>query len=69
MVKFIATLNTLGFNVKQRFGREETDATAVEYALLVGLIAVVLVGGLTIFGPALSDFFKGLAGNTFNKTP
>ncbi|OMH34283.1 Flp family type IVb pilin [Tersicoccus sp. Bi-70] len=67
MVMLIATLHTLGFSAQQRLRREETGATAVEYALLVGLIAVVLVAGLTLFGPALSDFFGGLAAKTFNK--
>ncbi|MEH0108720.1 Flp family type IVb pilin [Tersicoccus sp. MR15.9] len=60
MVKFIATLSTLGFTFQQRLRREETGATAVEYALLVGLIAVLLVAGLVGFGPALRDFFQGL---------
>ncbi|OMH34284.1 Flp family type IVb pilin [Tersicoccus sp. Bi-70] len=68
MVKFIATLSTLGFTFQQRLRRDERGATAVEYALLVGLIAVVLVAGLTLFGPALKDFFGGLAAKTFNKT-
>lgn len=62
MVSLIATLHVLGHNLKQRLTREETGATAVEYALMVGLIAVVLIGGLTVFGPQLSDFFDGLGG-------
>jgi pilus assembly protein Flp/PilA len=60
MLSIIATLHTLGFKVKDRLQREETGATAVEYALMVGLIAVVLIGGLTAFGPTLSAFFSGL---------
>lgn len=68
MVSILATLHTFGFNLRQRLRGEETGATAVEYALLVGLIAVVLVVGITAFGPALSDFFGTLAGKTFNKT-
>ena len=50
MLSIIATLQTLGFSVKNRLQREETGATAVEYALMVGLIAVVLIVGLTAFG-------------------
>ena len=30
----------------QRFHRDETGATAIEYGLLVGLIALVALGGL-----------------------
>ena len=62
MLAIFATLKTLGFSLEQRLRREETGATAVEYALMVGLIAVVLIGGLTIFGPQLSAFFGGLGG-------
>ncbi|OMH27713.1 hypothetical protein BKD30_03485 [Tersicoccus phoenicis] len=69
MVSFYVTLRALGFNLQQRLRREETGATAVEYALLVGLIAVVLVGGVMAFGPALSTFFSGLADQTFNRVP
>lgn len=60
MLSIIATLHTLGFTVKNRLRREETGATAVEYALLVGFIAIVLIVGLTAFGGELSNFFKGL---------
>ncbi|KQO03827.1 hypothetical protein ASF21_06240 [Arthrobacter sp. Leaf234] len=45
---------------RHRLSSEQTGATAVEYALMVGLIAVVLIGGLTVFGPQLSGFFQGL---------
>ncbi|MDQ6752147.1 MAG: Flp family type IVb pilin [Actinomycetota bacterium] len=62
MLSIYATLKTLGFSLEQRLRRDETGATAVEYALLVGLIAVVLIGGVTIFGNDISAFFGGLAG-------
>ena len=60
MHSIIASLHTLGFTIKTRLQREENGATAVEYALMVGLIAVVLIGGLTAFGPELKGFFTGL---------
>lgn len=69
MVKLIATLSTLGFTFQQRLRREETGATAVEYALLVGFMAVLIIVGLTAFGKDLGAFFTGLAAKTFNKTP
>ena len=62
MLAIFATLKTLGFSLEQRLRREEAGATAVEYALLVGLIAVVLIGGLTLFGGSLNTFFSGLFG-------
>lgn len=67
MVKLIATLSTLGFTFQQRLRREETGATAVEYALLVGFMAVLIIVGLTTFGNDLGAFFTGLAAKTFNK--
>ena len=40
---------------------DDTGATAVEYALLVGLIAVVLIVGVGLFGTQLNAFFTSLA--------
>ena len=42
------------------FIRDEEGASAVEYALLVGLIAVVITVGVGAFGKALNEFFQGL---------
>lgn len=60
MLSLFATLYTFFVSRIDGLRREETGATAVEYALMVGLIAVVLIGGLTVFGPQLSTFFSGL---------
>ena len=43
----------------------DRGATVVEYALLVALIALVVIGSITLFGQQLSDFFTGLG----NKLP
>ncbi|WP_115790356.1 Flp family type IVb pilin [Arthrobacter silvisoli] len=40
----------------------EKGATATEYGLLVGLIALVIVFGVGMFGTALDQFFQNLAG-------
>ena len=40
----------------------EKGATATEYSLLVGLIALVIVAGVTLFGRNLNTFFSGLGG-------
>lgn len=40
--------------------RDEKGATATEYGLLVGLIALIIVVGVGFFGDALNTFFQGL---------
>jgi pilus assembly protein Flp/PilA len=40
------------------FTFDETGASAVEYALLVGLISVVIIGGVTAFGIAVRGLFE-----------
>lgn len=44
--------------------RSDEGATALEYGILVALIAIVLVGGVTFFGGQLNTFFNGLSGRT-----
>lgn len=46
--------------MKQRLLSGDRGATAVEYALIVALIAVVIVVGVGIFGTQLNTFFTGL---------
>ena len=41
---------------------EDRGASAVEYGLLVALIAVVMAVGATLFGTELSNLFTGVAG-------
>lgn len=41
--------------------KDERGATATEYALLVGLIAIVIAVGVGLFGTALNSFFGSLA--------
>lgn len=36
---------------------EEEGASMVEYGLLVGLIAIVVIGALTLLGGGISDLF------------
>ncbi len=44
-----------------RFMREEEGATAVEYGLMVALIAVVIIGAVTTLGTNLSTTFTNVA--------
>ncbi|MFB9818778.1 Flp family type IVb pilin [Arthrobacter ramosus] len=39
----------------------EQGATATEYSVLVGFIAMVIVGGVGLFGTALNGYFGTLA--------
>ncbi len=49
-------------SVEDRFeGRNDRGATAVEYGLLVGLIAVVIIVAVTLLGTELRTLFNGIA--------
>lgn len=60
MVSLFATLHVLGIKATERLRREETGATAVEYGLLVGLLAVVIVTLMAVFGPQLQATFTNI---------
>ena len=42
--------------------RDERGATAVEYGLMVALIAVVIIAAVTLLGTNLRDMFNNIAG-------
>lgn len=42
-------------------GREE-GATAVEYGVMVALVAVVIIAAVTLLGSQLAAMFQGIAG-------
>ena len=44
-----------------RFAKDESGATAIEYGLIVALIAVVIIGAVTTLGSNLSTTFKNVA--------
>ncbi len=46
-----------------RFKKDETAATAIEYSLLAGLIAVVIIAAVTTVGTNLSNKFASVASN------
>ena len=43
------------------FLKDEDGATAIEYGLIAGLIAVVLIAALTTLGGNLKDSFNAIA--------
>jgi pilus assembly protein Flp/PilA len=45
-----------------KFLRDEAGASAVEYGLLVALIAAVIVGAVTLLGANLQKTFEYIAG-------
>jgi pilus assembly protein Flp/PilA len=66
MLSLIATLQTLGFSIKDRLSNEK-GATAVEYGIMVGLIAVVIIVAVNTLGGTLGGFFDSI--NTELGTP
>ncbi|MCC8392684.1 Flp family type IVb pilin [Paraburkholderia sp. MMS20-SJTR3] len=52
MKKIIATAN--------RFARDEDGVTAIEYGLLAGLIALVIIGAVTTLGTNLKNIFTSI---------
>ncbi len=46
----------------RNFFKDESGASAVEYGLLVALIAVVIIGAVTALGASLKAMFTGIAG-------
>ena len=75
VVKAIAARNValakLNSKIAQ-FARDEKGATAVEYALIVGLIAVAIIVAVTLLGTNISVLFNRAAcvvkGGTWNST-
>jgi pilus assembly protein Flp/PilA len=47
----------------KKFFKDEEGATAMEYGILVALIAVAIIAGVTLFGSTLSSLFTSLAGD------
>ena len=42
--------------------RDKRGATAIEYGLLAGLIAVMIIAGATVTGTSLSSMFNAIGG-------
>jgi pilus assembly protein Flp/PilA len=59
LVKFQVNAAALRVNVAAL--RRDRGATAVEYGLMVALIAVVIIGGVTFLGTQVSSLFQSVA--------
>ena len=44
-----------------KFWKDEEGATAIEYALIAGLIAVAIIGALTLLGNRVNLVFSNIA--------
>jgi pilus assembly protein Flp/PilA len=49
--------------------RDDRGATAVEYGLLVALIALVIIGGVVLLGGNLSKVFNNVANSVGTVAP
>jgi len=47
----------------QRFIKDESGATAIEYGLIAGLVAVAIIAALTTLGDSLDTLFSYAATN------
>ena len=58
MLNAYATLVSLVSFAQDRLKREEKGATAVEYGLMVGLIAAVIITTVMLLGTQLNGLFQ-----------
>ncbi len=63
-----ALITSLQSAVADRFGSKDRGATAVEYGLLVGLMAVAVVAAVVLLAPILGDLFEAAGGQMTNGT-
>lgn len=61
MLKFYAAFLAAAAELKDRFARDDEGATAVEYGLMVALIAVVILGAVATLGTKLNGLFTTIA--------
>ncbi len=57
----LALYTRISTEIRTRLSREEEGATAVEYGLIVGLIAVALIAALAVLGPAIQEAFGNIS--------
>ena len=61
MIKLFVTLQSFAMVTRDRM-REEKGATAVEYGLMVGLIAAVIITTVVLLGDQLDALFVKITG-------
>ncbi|SDT06031.1 pilus assembly protein Flp/PilA [Friedmanniella luteola] len=69
-VHLLALATVAGYRLEKHFeDRKDRGATAVEYGLLVGLIAVVIIVAVTALGSRLNVLFRGIVTSLGGTTP
>ena len=61
MINAYATIASFVAFAQERLRRDEKGATAVEYGLMVGLIAVVIIVAVTTLGGQLEGLFTDVS--------
>jgi pilus assembly protein Flp/PilA len=59
-------MNKLFLSRVKSFSKEEKGATMFEYAILVGVIALIAIGGAMAFGSKLTTMFHNEANSVAN---
>jgi Flp pilus assembly pilin Flp len=62
LVTLSAQFTTMAYLVQKRLDNATKGATAVEYGLLVALIAAVIITAVTLFGTNMKSLFTTVAG-------
>jgi len=44
--------------IAREFGRDQSGASIVEYALMLALITIVCIGAMTVLGASINSFFS-----------
>ena len=63
MINAYATIASFVAFAQERLRRDEKGATAVEYGLMVGLIAVAIIVAVTTLGDELTGLFESVSGS------
>lgn len=55
-------------NFINRFAKDESGATAIEYGLIAALMAVIIIAGIGLIGGSLSNKFQFIADQISGET-
>lgn len=67
--KMFLTLQMLRGDFAARLSRDEEGATAVEYGLMVALIAAIIVTTVALLGTQINEAFLTITGELSDYTP